>query len=75
MNHDPILDLSCTGHESFKRGFWKGLGAPYLLFGEFVHDPAAQCQFQQLPKRPRGSMAEDWKLVGEDIKAALVKRG
>lgn len=75
MTRDVFLDLSCTPKESFKRGFLKGLGGPYLLFGTFEVDASAQCKYQELPARSRASMSDNWKRVGNDFRAAVANRG
>lgn len=58
--------------QAFKRGFWKGLGAPVLLFGTFDMEQADSKDFQpkSLPSRKRGSIASDWRAVGESLEKA-----
>lgn len=64
-----LVKVSSTRAQAFRRGFWKGLGAPVVLFGTFDLDQASADDFKPkpLPVRHRGNVAEDWKKVGADI--------
>lgn len=71
-----IVELNTTRRQAFKRGFLKGLGSPMLIFGNFKLDPSiANCEFQPLPSRKRGSIAGDWLRVGSSIRSAMKKVG
>ena len=58
--------------QAFKRGFWKGLGAPVLLFGslEMEQTDSKDLQPKPLPNRKRGNIASDWRAVGQSINKA-----
>lgn len=71
-----LLRLSHTRKQAFRHGFLKGLGAPILLFGEFELDPVIEdCDFKPLPDRKHGSVASDWRTVGEELKTAACRGG
>ena len=67
-----IADFDDTPREAFVRGFWKGLGAPYLLYGEFDMPPLPEIQAVDLPLTDaQAAIAQDWRKVGQDIRAAV----
>jgi len=68
-----LVKANSTRAHAFKRGFWKGLGAPVVLFGTFdlEGDGREELAPKPLPKRARGSIAEDWKAVGREISGAI----
>ena len=68
----PIVDFDDTPREAFVRGFWKGLGAPYLLYGEFELPPLPDLPPLDLPLiDAQAAIAHDWRKVGQDIRAAM----
>ncbi|MDR3005200.1 MAG: hypothetical protein LBV14_13315 [Acidovorax sp.] len=68
-----LIKANSTRAQAFKRGFWKGLGAPVVLFGNFDLEmaDAEDLKPKPLPVRHRGNIAEDWKKVGSDIVEAV----
>ena len=71
-----IIDFQNTPKEAFKRGFWKGLGAPVILFGEFGMDvPADAFRPQDLPKRRVGDARSDMQAVADDMWKAFSDYG
>ncbi|QTW17804.1 hypothetical protein [Comamonas kerstersii] len=67
-----LVKANSTRAQAFKRGFWKGLGAPVVLFGTFDVELTESKDFQPkpLPARKRGSIASDWRAVGQSIDEA-----
>jgi hypothetical protein len=67
-----LVKANSTRAQAFKIGFWKGLGAPVVLFGNFdlEYGNAEHFQPKSLPTRKRGSISEDWKAVGKQIAGA-----
>lgn len=67
-----LVKANSTRAQSFKRGFWKGLGAPVVLFGTYDLEQTDSQDFQpqQLPARKRGSLAGDWRAVGQSLDKA-----
>lgn len=67
-----IVQFGMPRRQAFVRGMRKGFAAPLLLFSDFEMDES-QCEMkvQSLPKRRHGSVAEDWKQVGQDIKSVI----
>lgn len=61
---------------AFRHGFLKGLAAPVNLFGDFEVDPLIR-DFEPRPleQRPLGTVADDWRKVGEDLRAAIAQHG
>ena len=69
-----VVKLNTSKRNAFRRGFFKGLGAPVMLLGNFELDSSiANCEFQPLPMRKRGSISGDWLRVGASIRAAVKK--
>ena len=69
-----LLRLSHTRKQAFRHGFLKGLGAPIVLFGDFRLDSVSQdYDFKPLPSRQHGSIASDWRKVGEELKTAACR--
>lgn len=68
-----MMKASSTRAQAFKRGFWKGLGAPVVLFGTFDLDLSTDEDLKPkpLPVRHRGNIADDWRKVGLDIVEAV----
>jgi hypothetical protein len=67
-----LIKASSTRAQAFRRGFWKGLGAPAMLFGTFDIEQTEAKDFEPkpLPKRKRGTVRDDWKAVGREISKA-----
>jgi len=56
----------------FLRAVQKGMAAPVLLFSSFrLPESAEPKPFEPLPKREVGSVADDWRRVGEHLRAAV----
>lgn len=68
-----LVKANSTRAQAFKSGFWKGLGAPVVLFGSFDLDQATaeDLKPKPLPARSRGTVADDWKKVGTYIVEAV----
>ena len=68
-----LIKANSTRAQAFRRGFWKGLGAPVALFGTFDLEFSSDEDLKPkpLPVRHRGSIAEDWRKVGSDIVEAV----
>lgn len=67
-----VVQVNSGKKQAFVAGFWKGLGAPAVLFGDQVSDPDI-CDFKPrpLPKRNKGTASDDWKVVGADLRNAI----
>lgn len=58
--------------KAFIAGFWKGLGAPVLLASSFdLDEKSSDYKFKPLPDRKTGSLSDDWRRVGSDIRSAI----
>lgn len=68
-----LVKANSNRAQAFKRGFWKGLGAPVVLFGTFDLEMSTDEDLKPkpLPERHRGNIAEDWRKVGSDIFEAV----
>jgi len=67
-----IVDFSLLRKSSFARGFLKGLGAPYVLFGSFdvgIEIPAVDPVIPSTGLN-QGS-AGDWNRIGKDMRTAI----
>lgn len=67
-----LVKANSTRAYAFKRGFWKGLGAPVVLFGTFDLEQSENQDFapKSLPKRKHGSLSDDWRAVGKSLNEA-----
>jgi hypothetical protein len=66
-----------TPWQAFISGFWRGMTAPAMLFSE-RRPMGIDIKHMPLPSRRTGTVADDWRSVGADIKAAydhVVQRG
>ena len=72
-----IIDFSASAKQSFAKGFLKGLGAPFLLFGTFEGGQTpAKVEAVVLPGRQSfDAIAGDWAKVGIDIRSSAEKYG
>jgi len=67
-----IVDLDASRRKAFLHGVRKGFAAPLLLFSDFeIKAPQAEIKHQALPKRRKGSIADDWRQVGLDLQSAI----
>lgn len=66
-----LVSLRASPRDAFACGFWKGLGAPVVLFGTHELPEEAAVQLQSIPDRDFGSLDDDWKAVGEDLSKAI----
>lgn len=58
---------------AFKHGFLKGLGAPFLIFGNFSAPKAVAIEPVVVPEATGNGT--DWLMVGRDIKVATQQYG
>lgn len=67
-----LVKANSTRAQAFRRGFWKGLGAPVVLRGTHDLELTESKDFapKPLPKRNRGSTSDDWRAVGSEIREA-----
>ena len=65
-----IADFDATPRQAFLQGFWKGLGAPYLLYGDFEMPPLPEISPVAVPTGD-AALAGDWRKVGLDIRSAI----
>ena len=67
-----LVKANSTRAQAFRRGFWKGLGAPIALFGTFDLECTSDEDLKPkpLPKRRHGGIADDWRAVGREIAGA-----
>ncbi len=67
-----LIKANSARAQAFRRGFWKGLGAPVALFGTFDLECSSSEDLKpkSLPKREYGGIADDWKAVGRSIAGA-----
>lgn len=71
-----LIDFNATPRKSFYRGFMKGLGAPFVLFGTFnapVLPEVMQVKSQAID--PNVAIAGDWMRIGNDFHLAVVEYG
>lgn len=66
-----IVDFKLGARNSFVRGFLKGLGAPFLLYGKFTTPELRPVDPVRLP----GSPGSDWGKVGGDLRVSLQRYG
>lgn len=67
-----VVQVSRGKRHAFVAGFWKGLGAPAVLFGDQMSDPEiSDFKPKPLPKRHKGNSSDDWKVVGADLRNAI----
>lgn len=71
-----ILKFSVRPRQAFASGFMKGLGAPYMLFGNFEAGtlPTIPVVTPQVLD-PYHAILKDWTMVGQDINTASQKYG
>lgn len=56
---------------AFVRGFLRGLASPLVIYSSIQIPPYAEpMEFKPLPVRGKGTMADDWKRVGQHIRDA-----
>jgi hypothetical protein len=68
------LILSEDKRSAFKRGLWKGIGAPWMLFSSFDLPPEAQpLDFTPLAKSQHSSKEDDWVRVGNALRVVIAK--
>ena len=69
MNFSKPTD---TPRRAFATGFWRGLAAPAMLFSSVsLPSYAEPVKFEPLPVRGAKTMADDWRKVGEHLRAVI----
>ena len=67
-----IIDFSLSGRRSFARGFLKGLGAPYMLYGSFEVGVDVPNVAPVLPSTGNNlGHVGDWDRIGKDVRTAI----
>lgn len=71
-----LIDFSETPKQAFARGFWKGLSAPVMLFGNFdAPKPRRAKPITIQLKSDMQSFAGDWNKIGVDFNNVVAKHG
>lgn len=63
--------FSLLRSEGFWHSFARGLGCVGDAFSP--HMPAPRVRWQPVPQRQQGSLGQDWKAVGDDLRYAMDK--
>ncbi|MCX7112605.1 MAG: hypothetical protein NTX45_21270 [Proteobacteria bacterium] len=67
-----LIDFDKTDRDAFARGFLKGLGAPYVLFGKFEYGTIPEIRIvSPIFTDINDSISSDWRNVGTDIRNAI----
>lgn len=65
-----ILNFQLKPTSAFTVGVLKGLGAPLLIYGQF-EGPVPVRIDPVTPQYSQNALADDWRMVGGDIRRAL----
>ncbi len=67
-----ILEFNRSPVRTFTRGFLKGLGAPFVLYGQFQVAPVAAIpRVTHVDEGTEQSLARDWVAVRKDLMSAI----
>jgi len=67
-----IIHLDSSRKKAFANGFWRGLGAPAMLYMTHILPKEAEPQFIPVenPASKSDGLRGDWKRVGAQLRAA-----
>ena len=67
-----LLDFSDTNRQAFSHGFFKGLAAPVMLFGQFdLPDTQKIEKITVSPIDAKQALENDWVAIGDDFKRII----
>lgn len=67
-----LLDFSDTNHQAFSHGFFKGLAAPVMLFGQFDLPETQKIEKITVPSiDAKQALENDWIAIGNDFKKVI----
>lgn len=67
-----LLNFSDTSKQAFIKGFWKGLAAPVMIFGNFEAPKRREIKPISLNfKTDAEALADDWKRIGMDFNKSI----
>jgi len=70
-----VIDFASNRKSALLRGFMKGLGAPYILYGSFESFASIPSVDPIRPTTGSDGLAGDWTRIGRDVRVAIRQYG